>query len=80
MAVRQIQVTVGSVTNRKTEVVSSSTTLRETFEAASIEYAGGIIQLDGIHTNAGDLDRSFDELGIIGDKAMLISTIKGDNA
>lgn len=80
MAERQIQVTVGSVTDKKKLVVSSGSTLRSAFKESGIEYAGGMIQLDGVNIGVGDLDRSFDDLGIVGEEALLISIIKGDNA
>jgi len=80
MAVRQISVKVGTVTERKTVVVMSSTTLRSTFQEAGYEYEGGLIQLDGNHIGIGDLDRTYDDLGIVGTQALLVSIIKGENA
>ena len=80
MAARQIQVTCGSVTNRKSVVLSSGASLRSAFEEAEVDYAGATVQVDGINIGMGDLDRSFDDLGITGDKCMLIATVKADNA
>lgn len=80
MAAKQIQVTVGSVTNRKNIVVTNTTTLRDAFKESGIEYAGATIQVDGVNIGVGDLDKSFVELGIEGDECMLIAVVKADNA
>ena len=77
---KQIQVTCGSVTNRKKEVVASNTTLRKTFEMVSIDYAGATIQVDGVNITIGDMDKTYEELGVTGDKCMLIAVVKADNA
>lgn len=78
--VKQIKVIVGSVTDRQSVIVSNDTTLRDTFKKASIDYAGATIQVDGVNIGLGDLDKSYIDLGITGDEAMLIAVVKADNA
>ena len=77
---RQIKVVVGSVTNRKSVIVNDNATPRDAFVEADIDYAGATVQLDGINLGIGDLDRTFSELGVIGESCMLISVVKADNA
>lgn len=59
--------------------ISDEKTPREAFELAHIEYESGTPTIDGSPLRAGDLDKSFAELGIT-NKCFLRSVVKADNA
>ena len=74
-----VKVTVGTNTNRNTVVVDGDTKLRKVLEDESIDYSKGTIHLDGASLKPGDLDKTFNDLGIT-EKAYLISVVKADSA
>lgn len=76
---RPITVNVRNNSSRKSLTMLSSATPRQAFSEAGIN-ANGIINIDGCTVNVGDLDRSFDELGVVGDEVTLYSVVKADNA
>jgi len=74
-----VQVIVGNNVKRETVVVSPETTLRTVLEENNIDYARGVMHLDGASLNPGDLDKSFATLGIT-EKCYLLNVVKADNA
>ena len=74
-----VQVIVGNNVKRNTVVVSPETTLRTVLEENNIDYARGVMHLDGASLNPGDLDKSFAALGIT-EKCYLLNVGKADNA
>jgi hypothetical protein len=74
-----IKATIGNNVKRKTEVYEADTTLREALEDAGVDYATGIINLDGATLAPGDLDKTFEEHGIK-EKCFLLNVAKVDNA
>jgi len=74
-----IRVTVGTNTSRKNVVVDEATTLRQVLESNEIDYSRANVNLDGASLNAGDMDRSFADLGIT-ENCFLIASVKQDNA
>lgn len=74
-----IKVTVGNNLEKSTQIVDSSTTLRQILEAAGIDYTRGMTTLDGGVLPPGSLDKTFDDFGIT-DHAYLLSVVKQDNA
>lgn len=75
-----IQVTVGNNVKRDKVIVEETTTLRQVLEDAEIPYAsGGVIHLDGCTLNPGDLDKTFEQLGIT-QRCYLLQVTKVDNA
>lgn len=76
---RPIVVNVRNNSSRKSVTMMSSATPRQAFAEAGIN-ANGIVNIDGCAITIGDLDRSFDELGIVGDETTLYSVVKADNA
>ena len=74
-----IKVTMGNNVKRKVEILDENTTLREALEGAEIEYATGIMNLDGSTLSPGDLDKTFADFGIT-DKCYLLNVVKADNA
>lgn len=64
---------------RENIIVDSSATLREVLEEAGIDYTMGNTSLDGATLKAGDLDKSFDDFGIV-DRTFLLNVVKTDNA
>lgn len=74
-----IKVTVGNNVKRESMIVDANTTLRQAFEAANIDYASGVSNLDGATLQPGDLDKTFTDFGIT-EKTFLFSVIKANNA
>jgi len=74
-----ISLTIGTNTKRKKITVPPTMTLREALEQEEINYSVGTLHLDGAALVPGDLDKSFEDLGIT-DKTYLISVVKADNA
>lgn len=73
-----IQVTVGTNTNRKKLVVEKDRTLRSVLEEAELDYSTGTLNLDGATIKTGELDKTFEELGIL-EKCYLVSIVKADS-
>ena len=74
-----IKITVGNNVKRNTVIVPADTTLREVLEDEGIDYSRGTVNLDGSSLAPGDIDKSFDELGVK-EKCFLLSVVKADNA
>ena len=74
-----IKATIGNNVSRKNYVLDADTTLREALEEAEVDYARGIINLDGASLNPGDLDKTFADFGIV-EKCFLTNVVKADNA
>lgn len=74
-----IKVTVGNNVKRETVIVDKTQTLRKTLEDAGVDYTKGMTTLDGSTLGLGDLDKSFEALGIT-EKAFLLNVVKADNA
>ena len=76
-----ISVTMSNNMTRTTQIVDASTTLRNAFENAGIEYAarGVVLSLDGCPLKPGDLDKSFADFGVT-EKCFLSGIVKADNA
>jgi hypothetical protein len=74
-----VKVTVGTATNRKTEIYPSTTTVREILDSQEIDYSTSQVMLDGANIGVGSMDKSLSALGV-GDKCMLVAVIKTVNA
>lgn len=74
-----VKVTVGNNVKRDTVIVDGATTLRTVLENAEIDYTRGVMHLDGAPLKPGDLDKSFDDLGIR-ERTFLLNVVKADNA
>ena len=74
-----INVTIGSNITRKTVPAISSATLRQVLEDNAIDYTIGTTMLDGVSLGAGDIDKTFDQLGVT-DRCYLLNIVKADNA
>lgn len=74
-----IKVTVGNNVKRESVIVDENTTLRATLEDNGVDYSRGTMHLDGASLNPGDLDKTFDQLGIK-EKCFLLNVVKADNA
>ena len=79
-----IRVTIGNNLKRDNYNVDPNTTLRAALEDAGIDYTTGVMHLDGSSLGAGDLNKTFYELGYTGeegkDKCFLLNVVKADNA
>ena len=65
---------------REDVIVNTETTTPKTaFEMASIDYASGQVSLGGLTLRAGELDQTFDALGVKSD-CYLTSIVKADGA
>ena len=74
-----IKVTVGNNLKKSDKIVSESTTLRRVLEEAGVNYATGVMNLDGSSLNPGDLDKTFADFGIK-ERCYLLNVVKADNA
>ena len=74
-----IKVTVGNNVKRNSVIVDEATTLRDVLEANEIDYTRGTMHLDGSTLQPGDMDKSFEEMGIK-HKCFLLNVVKADNA
>ena len=79
-----INVTIGNTTSRKNVIIDENTTLRAALEQNGVDYAIGQTSLDGATLGAGELNKTFVEMGIDGtpgkDKCYLMVVVKADNA
>ena len=75
-----ISATIMNNTNKvKTVLDENTTTLREAFEANGFPVDGITVLLNGVAVRAGDIDRTFAELGV-DTSASLFGMAKADNA
>lgn len=74
-----IKVTVGNNVKRESVLVDKTATLRSVLEENEIDYTRGVMHLDGSSLNPGDLDKTFEQMGIT-EKCFLLNVVKADNA
>lgn len=74
-----VKVTVGNNIKRNAVIVDSTTTLRSVLKDNGIDYPRGTMHLDGCPLAPGDLDKTFNDLGI-GEECWLLNVVKADNA
>lgn len=74
-----IKVTVGNNVKRNSVIVDEATTLRAVLEDNEIDYTRGTMHLDGSTLQPGDLDKTFEQMGIR-EKTFLLNVVKADNA
>ena len=74
-----IKVTIGNNVKRESVIIDENTTLRSALEANGVDYARGVMHLDGSSLNPGDLDKTFAQHGIK-EKCFLLNVVKADNA
>ncbi len=74
-----IKVTVGNNTKREAVLIDENTTLRTCLENNEIDYTRGTMHLDGAPLQPGDLDKTFQQMGITS-KCFLLNVVKADNA
>ena len=77
-----LKVVVGNNANRDQVLVDENSTLREVLEDNEVEYATGVMHLDGAPIEPGDLNKTFADLGYSGveSRIYLINVVKTDNA
>lgn len=75
-----LKVYVGNNISRQAKIVSHDSTLRSVLEDANVDYSVGMTSLDGATLQAGDLDKTFTQMGITGDQCYLLNTAKAVNA
>jgi hypothetical protein len=75
-----IQVTIGKNAGApRTVVATPDQTPRKILEENSVEYARATVTLDGSTLRAGEMDKTFSELGIT-EKCYLFAVTKVENA
>lgn len=74
-----IQVIVGNNMGRKNVIVDENTTLKKVLEENNVDYTVGMTSLDGATLGAGELNKTFAELGVT-EKCYLLNVVKADNA
>lgn len=79
-----IRVTIGNNLKRTNENFTPDTTLRAALEQAGVDFATGMITLDGSVLNPGDLNKTFADFGYDGtedhNKCQLRVVAKAENA
>lgn len=79
-----IRVTVGNNLKRNDVNIDPHTTLRAALESNGVDISTGVTTLDSSPLGAGDLNKTFFELGYTGDpghdKAFLLNVAKAQNA
>ena len=75
-----IQVNIANNTERFNKIYDeNTTTVRAAFEDCGIDYSVGISSIDGTMLKAGDMDKTFAELGV-SETCKLRNVMKMDNA
>lgn len=74
-----ISVTVGTTTNKTTDMFSPETTIRQILEAKSVDYSAASILIDGANITAGDLDKSLAALNKT-TRCFIIAAVKAEAA
>lgn len=74
-----IKVTVGTNTNRKVVITDENRTLKSVLDEYEINYSTANVHLDGATVSAGELNKSFKDLGVT-ESCYLIAVVKADNA
>ena len=74
-----IRVNVGTNTTRVIKTIDPGMTLKALLEENEINYTTGNLTLDGCQLQAGDINKTFTELGIT-ESCYLISVTKAENA
>lgn len=74
-----LKVIVGNNVTRSTAIVSENTTPRQVLEQNEVDYTRGATNLNGCTLSVGDLDKSFEALGVK-DQCYLLNVAKADNA
>lgn len=74
-----LKLTVGTNTNRKTVMVPEDYTIQQALEENDVNYASGQTSLNGCILQAGDMYKTFAEMGVTG-ACYLVSVCKMDNA
>ena len=73
-----IKVTVGTNTSREDVIVEKTSTIRSVLENQGISYSNAIMHLDGSPLKPGDMDKTFEEIGIA-ETCFLIAATKLDS-
>ncbi len=74
-----IKATIGNNLDRKDYILTPDTTLRAALDEAGIDYSRGTMTLDGSSLQAGEMDKTFADLGIA-ERCFLMNVVKADNA
>lgn len=79
-----VNVTIGNNLKRTAKNFAPDTTLKAALEAAGVDYASGMLTLDGATLGPGQINNTFAEMGYDGtpgkNKCFLLSVVKADNA
>lgn len=74
-----VKVFVGNNLTRNNVIVESTTTLRKVLEDNNVNYSRGVMHLNGAPLNSGDLDKTFEQMGVT-ETCYLLNVTKADNA
>ena len=79
-----IKVVIGNNADRWPVIIPASTTLRQVLEDNGIDYTRGVMHIDGVSLEPGDLNKTFAQMGFTGepghDTTFLLNVLKTDNA
>lgn len=74
-----IKVYYGNNVKRDSETTTPGTTIKAFLDSVDFNYSSGVMSLDGSTLNPGDINKTFEEMGVT-DKCYLINVVKADNA
>lgn len=74
-----INCTIGNNISRKNIIIDENTTIKDALKANGIDYTRGVTTLDGATLNAGEINKTFAEMGVTSD-CSLLNVVKADNA
>ena len=74
-----VKVNYSNNVKRGNVIVDSSTTLRQVLTDVGVSYTSGTVHLDGCPLRPGDMDKTFESLGIQ-EECWLTNVVKADNA
>lgn len=74
-----IKVTIITNAGQNTIMASEAATIREILEENNVNYSVGVTSIDGCPMRTGDMDKTFEEMGIE-DRCYLSCVVKADSA
>lgn len=82
--IHMLRLTIANNMKRANVLVDENTTLREALESNEFDFSRGLLHLDSAPLQAGELNKTFADLGYDGtpgkDRAFISCVVKADNA
>lgn len=74
-----VRVTISNSVKREQDFVDPSTTIRQVLDGHGVDYSRSAVHLDGVPLQLGDMDKTFEGLGIT-ESCYLSTAVKTTNA